>query len=176
MKKTHYFRRWSVLLFLLATFLLAFKCQQEIPGTSIENTEETQHLFWAVEDLVENWRSDPTLENIDSPRCDRAIADLDLRTASVEEWISELRVYPYTEEGCSSRGGPCVSTCATGVVYFMDDRFRIFLSPGENSDTHVYTTRHEVAHVLSWCTTGSLDYSHSNSSVWGSNGVVRRGL
>lgn len=44
--------------------------------------------------------------------------------------------------------------------------------PGESADGHAITVRHEVAHVLSWCTGRGLDYSHSHAAVWGPQGVV----
>lgn len=168
-----YFRRWSVLVFLLATFLMAFECQQEVTGTSIENTIETRHLFWAVEDLVEDWKADPTLENIDTPRCHIAIEDVDLRTATEQEWIRELSVCPYTDSGCSNLAG-CSEWCVTGITFFLRDRWRIVLSPGENADGHVITVRHEMCHVLLACSTGDSDVFHIRRDVFGAGGVIWR--
>lgn len=50
----------------------------------------------------------------------------------------------------------------------------VYLSPGESADGHVITVRHEVAHVLSWCTGRGLDYAHAHRDVWGPDGPVWR--
>ena len=96
-----------------------------------------------------------------------------LRTATEREWVDDLRLCPMTPAGCSRAGG-CSGTCVTGTVIQHSGRWLVYVSPGESTDGHVVTVRHEVAHVFSWCTTGALDYAHSTPGVWGAAGVVWR--
>ena len=155
-------RKVTSAIFILIVLLIA--CGVDIPGTPLPVTPETQAWHEAVVTVVADWRADSTLLSIDTEKCTRALGGLELRTATEREWINGLRLYPYMPGGCPARAGG--GLCATGVVYFMDNQFRVFLSPGENTDGHVITVRHEVIHVLSWCTTGSLDHTHSNTNMW----------
>ncbi len=126
-----------------------------------------------VDDIAWQWAADPALPTIDTPRCDVALSEIDLRTATEREWIDELRLCPMMPDGCSRAPG-CTGGCATGVVYRIAGAWRVYLSPGESADGHGITVRHEAAHVLSWCTGRGLDYSHSRADVWGPQGVVWR--
>lgn len=169
--------RWHITILISAALTLcAFECQMSVPGTPLARTPEAEALHAAVDTLAWQWAADPALPTIDTPRCDVALSEVDLRTATEREWIDELRLCPMMPGGCSTRCGSGPRGCATGVVYRMDGAWRVYLSPGESADGHVATVRHEVAHVLSWCTARGLDYSHSHADVWGPQGVVWRGL
>lgn len=129
-----------------------------------------------VDDMAADWRADPALPSIDTPRCAEQLARLEVRTATEDEWIEQLRLCPRMSGGCSTRCGRGVSTCATGTVTWATGAPRVYLSPGESADGHAVTVRHEVAHVLSWCVGRGIDYGHSHADVWGPQGVVwRRG-
>lgn len=167
--------RWHVTILLSAALTLcAFECQMSVPGATLERTPETEALHAAVDELAWTWEQDPALPSIDTPRCAVALAEVDLRTATEAEWVDELRICPMMPDGCSSRCGPGPPGCATGVVYRMAGGWRVYVSPGESADGHGVTVRHEVAHVLSWCTGRGLDYGHTHRDVWGAQGVVWR--
>ena len=163
---------WTTLVMLAtAAVVLASwaACDMDAPGTLA--TERA----WldAVGEIAADWRADATLASIDTPRCVAALNGIDVRTATEREWVDDLRLCPMTPAGCSTLAG-CRAYCAAGVAYHIGGRWRVYLSPGESADGHVVTVRHEVAHVLSWCTTGALDYAHSTPGVWGAAGVVWR--
>ena len=167
--------RWHIAIILSAALtLMAFECQMSVPGTSLARTPETEPLHAAVDDLARAWAANPALPSIDTPRCDVALSEIELRTATEREWIDELRLCPMMPGGCSTLCGRDVTSCATGVVYRIAGGWRVYLSPGESADGHVVTVRHEVAHVLSWCTGRGLDYGHAHADVWGPEGVVWR--
>ena len=163
---------WTTLVMLAtAAVVLASwaACDMDAPGTLA--TERA----WldAVGEIAADWRADATLASIDTPRCVAALNGIDVRTATEREWVDDLRLCPMTPAGCSRAGG-CSGTCVTGTVIQHGGRWLVYVSPGESTDGHVVTVRHEVAHVLSWCTTGALDYGHSTPGVWGADGVVWR--
>ena len=163
---------WTTLVMLAtAAVVLASwaACDTDAPGVPV--TERA----WldAVGEIAADWRADATLASLDTPRCADALDGLEVRTATEREWVDELRLCPMTPAGCSTLAG-CRAYCAAGVAYHIGGRWRVYLSPGESTDGHVVTVRHEVAHVLSWCTTGALDYGHSAPGVWGAEGVVWR--
>lgn len=163
---------WTTLVMLgTAAVVLASwaACDADVPGSPATD----RAWLDAVGELAADWRADATLASLDTPRCADALDGLDVRTATEREWIDELRLCPMTPAGCSTLAG-CRAYCAAGVAYHIGGRWRVYLSPGESADGHVATVRHEVAHVLSWCTTGALDYGHSAPGVWGADGVVWR--
>ena len=166
--------RWHIAILLsTALTICAFECQMSVPGTSLARTPETEALHAAVDALAWQWAADPALPSIGTPRCDVALSEIDLRTATEREWIDELRLCPMMPAGCSRAPG-CTGGCATGVVYRIAGAWRVYLSPGGSADGHGVTVRHEAAHVLSWCTGRGLDYGHTHADVWGPQGVVWR--
>ena len=169
--------RWTDALMLgtwLACLLAWTSCDYAVPGESIARTPETEHLHDAVDALAYAWEQTPGLPSIDTPRCTVALAEIDLRTATAREWVDDLRLCPRMPDGCTVTRGGCGPSCATGVVYHMQGGWRVYLSPGESADGHAVTVRHEVAHVLSWCTGRGLDHGHTHRDVWGAEGVVWR--
>lgn len=161
-------------LILLTLALVA--CVPLTTGTPIAPSSPEWVWLAKVDDLAADWRADPALPSIDTPRCREQLARLDVRTATEREWIDELRLCPMMPGGCSIQCGRGVVGCATGTVNWAEGHPVVFLSPGESADGHGITVRHEVAHVLSWCVGRGIDYGHSHADVWGPQGVVwRRG-
>lgn len=158
----------------LACLLAWTSCDYAIPGEPIARTADTEAWHAAVDDIAHAWESAPGLPSIDTPRCALALAEVDLRTATDREWVDDLRVCPRMPDGCTVTRGGCGSACVTGVVYRMRGGWRVYLSPGASADGHAATVRHEVAHVLSWCTGRGLDSAHTQRDVWGPQGVVWR--
>lgn len=82
-----------------------------------------------------------------------------------------LAIDPMTTTGCSTMGACPGDRCVTGSMVITGcDIVTIFLSPGEDASGHRITVRHEMAHALSGCTTGSLDSGHADRRVW--DGIV----
>lgn len=150
--------------------LSAFECSMHVPGESVNDAS----LRSEVDTITDDWRADTSLLSIDTPRCRTALASLDIRTATEREWLDELRLCPMTPDGCSVLDGCTGDRCATGVTYYTQDAWRVYLSPGEDTAGHGQTVRHETAHVLAWCTSGAVDYGHAEAAIWGANGVVWR--
>lgn len=158
-----------------AIALLALaSCVPPWQGTPIDPASPGWVWLAEVADLAVDWRADPALPSIDTPRCERALADLEVRTATEVEWIGDLRLCPRMPDGCSTRCGRGVTTCATGTVTWASGSPVIYLSPGESADGHGVTVRHEVAHVLSGCVGRGVDAWHTHADVWGPQGVVWR--
>jgi len=159
---------WTTALMLAtaATLLLLWACGMDVPGTPLAVTADTQPWHDAVGAAADAWRADPTLPSIDTSRCADALAHIDLRMATEREWLDDLPYCPMTEHGCSTLAGCSGSSCVTGTVYRQSGAWRVLLSPGEDASGHAVTVRHEVAHVLSWCTSGDLDYAHAVDAVW----------
>jgi hypothetical protein len=155
----------------LATLAALDACDVGVPGVPTQREE----LHAAADALAMDWAQDATLPPIDTPRCQDALEGVDIREATEREWIDELRLCPMMPDGCSAACGRGVTGCVAGVVYWMGGRPRVFLSPGETADGHVIAVRHEVAHVLSWCTDRGLDYAHAHADVWGADGIVWEG-
>lgn len=169
--------RWTDAVMLgtaLACLLAWTSCDTAIPGEPIARTEATEAWHAAVDDVAHAWESTPGLPSIDTPRCTVALAEVDLREATPREWVDDLRLCPRMPDGCTVTRGGCGATCATGVTYRMRGGWRVYLSPGESADGHVITVRHEVAHVLSWCSRGYEDAGHTHRDVWGAAGPVWR--
>lgn len=159
--------RWHIAIILSAAITLcAFECQMSVTGESLSRTPETQPWLDAVHDAADAWRADPALPTIDTPRCATALASIDLRMATEREWIDELPYCPMTAAGCSTLAGCPGDRCVTGTLYQQSGAWRVILSPGEDASGHAVTVRHEVAHVLSWCTMGSTDPGHLVDAVW----------
>lgn len=159
------------LLPILALALTA--CAPPWQGSPIEPDSPGWTWLAEVDDIARDWRADSALPSIDTPRCAQQLAGLEVRTATEQEWIDQLRLCPRMEHGCSTRCGD-VRVCATGTVMWSSGPPRIYLSPGESADGHGITVRHEVAHVLSWCVGRGIDYGHTHRDVWGPQGVVWR--
>lgn len=158
--------------FLIISFvllLLGFRGCETVTGTPVTYDPWIQ----AVSDIQEDWRNDPTLPSIDTPHCQQALEGLEVRQATEQEWADRLRLCPYVEGGCSTIYDCSGAVCATGTVQEQAGAFRVFLSPAENADGHVITVRHEVAHVLNWCTVGHF-FAHP-PHIFGGTGVVWKG-
>ena len=166
----------SIAFGVLAAWALGLSgCASGLPGDYLPHTPETESWHTAARDLVADWRADRALPSLEANRCRDAIAHLEIRTATEDEWIDQLRLCPRMPDGCSTQCGRDVTGCATGTVLWDDWHPRVYLSPGESADGHGITVRHEVAHVLSACTSGGdLDAGHRRPEVWGSSGVVWR--
>lgn len=167
---------WTTLLMLLsgALTLTAFECGLDATGTRVLPTDPEHAWLVEAEILADDWRADPALPSIDTPRCERAIAAIVLHTATEREWIQELRWCPMMPDGCSTLAGCSGTSCVTGSTVYHHGEWVVYLSPGEDASGHAATVRHETAHVLAYCTTGALDYGHSAPGVWGADGVVWR--
>ena len=104
-------------------------------------------------------------------RCREYGARAEVRTMHPDEWMAH-GLCPCMRAGeelpqCAHLAG----LCASGTVLIADGVPYIYLSDRESADGHVITVRHEMAHVLTACTGGSL-YSHADPRVWGADGVV----
>ena len=160
----------ALMLTVAALALMAFECQLHAPGAPIAYDSP---YYDDVTALADDWRVSD-LPSIETQRCADALADIEIRTATEREWIDELRLCPMMPDGCSTAPGCAGDVCATGTVMHHHGQWLVYLSPGEDASGHRITTQHEVAHVLSWCTTGALDYGHTDADVWGGAGVVWR--
>jgi hypothetical protein len=122
---------------LLPILLLALvACAPPWQGSPIEPGSTEWTWLAEVDDLAADWRADPTLPSIDTPRCAEQLADLEVRTATEAEWIDQLRMCPRMPDGCMKGCGS--GTCATGTVNWTTGPPRIYLSPGESADGHVW--------------------------------------
>lgn len=166
--------RWRTLILTVALALMAFECGLHAAGTPVQPTDPEHAWLVEAEILADDWSADPALPSIDTPRCERALSQVVLHTATEREWIHEIGLCPMTPDGCSTLAGCSGDGCATGHVQYHHGEWVITLSPGEDATGHAHTVRHETAHVLNWCTTGALDYGHSHDDVWGPQGVVWR--
>jgi hypothetical protein len=164
--------RWHTLILLaMAITLGAFECNEHLPGEPIARTPETEAWHAAIDDVAEDWASEPSLPSLDRRRCDEALAEVELRMASEDEWIGHLRICPRMPDGCSTRCGRVVE-CNTGTVAELRNRWRVILSPGEDASGHELTVRHEVAHILSACTGRGIDALHTSDLIWRGPGSV----
>ena len=153
------------LLILITLFLTA--CTTTLPGVAVLPTDPLQ---LEVTDFMRDWR-EAHLPDTNARCTDRELSNTVIHHATEHEWIDWLRLCPRMENGCSTQCGEGVIGCATGTVIYEDGAFHIFLSPGENSDGHRYTVRHEMAHAMSWCSSGNLDRGH-HGTVW-SSGIIQ---
>lgn len=131
----------------------------------------------AAHQLAEDWELHPTLPTLETPLCRRYVGQVRVVHTTEQEFADHTGFCPMTRSGCSTMGGCPGTRCVTGsVIITGGDVPTIFLSPEENADGHVATVRHEMAHVLSACTTGAFDSGHRDARVWGGScGVVWRG-
>lgn len=131
----------------------------------------------ATHQLADDWEAHPTLPTLETPLCRRYVEQVRVVHTTEQEFAHHTGFCPMTSTGCSTMGGCPGTRCVTGsVVITGGDVPTILLSPGENADGHVATVRHEMAHVLSACTTGAFDSGHRDARVWGTScGVVWRG-
>ena len=161
--------RTIAFMFAAGIVLMVCECGLNAPGSPVAYDSPR---YADVASLADDWRADPALPSIGTPRCESALGDIEIRTATEREWIDDLRLCPVMPDGCSTAQG----VCATGTVMHHHGQWLIYLSPGESADGHRITVRHEAAHVLSWCSTGALDSGHGTAAVWGSAGVVWRAM
>ena len=123
--------------------------------------------------LAEDWEAHPELPTLETGLCQRYVTQVRVVHTTEAEFAHHTGYCPRLEGGCSTMGGCPGTSCVTGsVIITGGDVPTIFLSPGENADGHRITVRHEMAHVLTACTTGAFDSGHTDKRVWGAAGIV----
>lgn len=150
--------------------LLLLGCVTPPPLTALD-TSSPWHQ--AALDLAVDWEAHPTLPTLATPLCRGYIRQVRVVHTTEEEFGHHTGYCPLTEHGCSTMAACPGTRCVTGAVVITGrDVPTIFLSPGENADGHRITARHEMAHVLSACTSGAFDSGHRDQRVWGAAGIV----
>lgn len=153
-----------------AASLYAFECQMEAPGVTIERTAASEALWRAIPETAASWEARGDLAPL-TDRCRDYLARAEIRTMRPDEWTAH-GLCPCMPDGeelpeCAHLAG----ICATGTITIFAGVPYVYLSDRESADGHVITVRHEIAHVLTACTGGSL-YAHNDQRVWGAGGVV----
>lgn len=148
--------------------LLLAGCVTAPPLTALDTSSP-----WHAEalDLAADWEAHPELPTLETPLCRRYVDRVRVVHTTEQQFGDQTGFCPMTTTGCSTMGACPGDRCVTGSMVITGcDIVTIFLSPGEDASGHRITVRHEMAHALSGCTTGSLDSGHADRRVW--DGIV----
>lgn len=134
---------------------------------------ETVPIVWDLRDDLPTSRT---------ARCSRWLRDVRVFHANEREWIDELHACPCVDTPSGRSDDPrCVNTdrCIYGTVTMWGDTRdafpAIFLAPREPPEGHGGTVDHELGHLLARCSGLGADSAHTNTAIWGGDGVVWNG-
>lgn len=180
---------------LIFTLLLLVGCGPAVRGNILD---PVKYPLWydAIPSFVNDWNeyeaseenpdSGPWyLPSIASEECQRWIAETQIvQYSSAQEWMDNRGTCPCMPAGETSPV-PCNGREHTSCIYASFEvtgplgpnskRPYIFLAPGESADGHMFSVRHEMAHILAGCVGWDGDIGHNHPILWdGGRGLVWR--